>query len=104
MIKNGMRAIHPGEVIREDYLTPYRLSASALAQAIAVPTTRIHEIIKERRSITADTAVRLGLYFSTSPELWMNLQAAYDLRVAEEALQKSHHALPITPFKACLNA
>lgn len=86
MVFNGMRAIHPGEVIREDYLAPLQMSPTALAQALHVPVTRIHEIIKERRSITAETAVRLGKLFSTSPELWMNLQASYDLRKAQEAI------------------
>lgn len=86
MVVNGMRAIHPGEVIREDYLAPLQMSPTALAQALRVPVTRIHEIIKERRAITADTAVRLGKLFSTSPELWMNLQATYDLCKAQEAI------------------
>ncbi|WP_250901830.1 MULTISPECIES: HigA family addiction module antitoxin [unclassified Dyella] len=81
-----MRAIHPGEVIREDYLAPLQMSPNALAQALRVPATRIHEIVKERRSITAETAVRLGKYFSTSPELWMNLQSSYDLRKAQETI------------------
>lgn len=80
-MKNGMRAIHPGDVIREDYLAALNMSAHALAQALHVPAT--HEIVNERRSITADTAMRLARLFSTTPELWMNLQAAYDLRKAE---------------------
>lgn len=83
MVKNGMRAIHPGEIIREDYLAELHMSANALAQALRVPTTRIHEIVNERRSITADTAIRLARFFSTTPNVWMNLQAAYDLRKAE---------------------
>ncbi|NII75867.1 addiction module HigA family antidote [Dyella sp. SG562] len=82
-MKNGMRAIHPGEVIREDYLAELNMSAHALAQALHVPATRIHEIVNERRAITADTAMRLARLFSTTPEFWMNLQAAYDLRKAE---------------------
>lgn len=98
-MKNGMRAIHPGEIIREDYLAELNLSAHALAQALRVPSTRIHEIVNERRSITADTAIRLAVLFSTTPELWMNLQAAYDLRktnaeigrkVAEEVRPLAH--------------
>jgi len=86
MVVNGLRAIHPGEVIREDYLAPLQMSPNALAQALRVPATRIHEIVKERRSITAETAVRLGKYFSTSPELWLNLQNSYDLCKAQEAI------------------
>jgi addiction module HigA family antidote len=62
------------------------MSPAALAQALHVPVTRIHEIIKERRSISPETAVRLGKLFSTSPELWMNLQTSYDLRKAQEAI------------------
>ena len=83
MVKNGMRAIHPGEVIKEDYLTELHMSANALARALRVPATRIYEIVNERRSITAETAMRLARYFSTSPNVWMNLQASYDLRKAE---------------------
>jgi addiction module HigA family antidote len=80
MVKNGLRAIHPGEILREEYLVELNMSPHALAQALRVPATRIHEIINERRSITADTAVRLARFFSTTPEFWMNLQATYDLR------------------------
>lgn len=74
--------IHPGETLLEDYLRPMDMSAYALAKAIRVPVTRIHEIIHERRGITADTALRLGRYFGTSSEYWMNLQASHDLQVA----------------------
>ncbi|HEY4146395.1 HigA family addiction module antitoxin [Pinirhizobacter sp.] len=77
-----MRPIHPGEVLREDYLMPLHLSSNALAQALRVPATRIHEIVNERRAVSADTAMRLGRFFSTSAELWMNLQTSYDLRKA----------------------
>lgn len=81
---NGMRAIHPGEVLREEYLDPLDMSPNALAQALRVPATRIGEIVNERRSVTADTALRLARFFRTSPEFWMNLQAAYELRKAAE--------------------
>lgn len=74
--------IHPGEVLREEYLVPLSLSAYRLAKDIAVPQTRIGEILKERRSITPDTALRLGRYFGTSPEFWLNMQSAYDLKNA----------------------
>lgn len=86
MVIEGMRRIHPGEVLREDFLAPLKLSPNALAQALRVPATRIHEIVNERRAITAETAIRLARYFSTSAELWMNLQTAYDLRKAYDAL------------------
>ncbi|MBM3558359.1 MAG: HigA family addiction module antidote protein [Alphaproteobacteria bacterium] len=78
---------HPGEILREEFLRPLGLSANALAIALRVPTTRIGAIMRERnpRAVTADTALRLGRYFGTGPEFWMNLQAAYDLSVARAA-------------------
>jgi addiction module HigA family antidote len=87
MLKNAMRPIHPGEILREEFLVPLGLSAHALAQALRVPATRINDIVNERRSITADTALRLARYFGTTPEFWMNLQAAFDLRSAEGELK-----------------
>ena len=83
MFKNGMRPVHPGEVLREDYLIPLGLSASALAKALHVPAQRINDIVRERRGITADTAMRLARYFGGDARSWLNLQTAYDLRVAE---------------------
>jgi len=80
MIKNGMRPVHPGEILREEYLVPLKMSVNALALALNVPSTRIHEIVKERRGITADTAYRLARYFDSTPEFWLNLQMAYDLK------------------------
>jgi addiction module HigA family antidote len=77
--------IHPGEILREEFLKPLQLSVYALAKAIQVPAPRIHDIVHERRAISADTALRLGRYFQTSPELWMNLQSHYELEVAKEA-------------------
>src|SRR5436853_529016 len=81
--KNGMRPVHPGEVLREDFLKPLNLSANALAKALHVPTPRINDVVRERRGITADTAMRLARYFGGDARSWLNLQAAYDLRVAE---------------------
>jgi addiction module HigA family antidote len=80
-----MPPIHPGEILREELLLPLSLTAYALAKAIDVPQTRISEIVHERRSITADTAVRLGRFFRTSPQFWMNLQARYDLETVLDA-------------------
>jgi len=77
---NRMRPIHPGEILREDFLVPLEMSANALALALAVPATRIHEILKERRGITADTAERLAHYFGGDAASWMALQADYDLK------------------------
>lgn len=88
MFKNGMRPIHPGEILREDYLVELGMSANALARALNVPAPRINDIVRERRGVSADTALRLARYFDSSPQFWLNLQAAYDLRVAEIAAGK----------------
>ena len=83
MIKSCMRPIHPGEILREEYLTPLGLSANALARALGVTPARINEVVRERRGITGDTALRLARYFGTDAQSWLNLQAAYDLWIAE---------------------
>jgi addiction module HigA family antidote len=75
-----MRAVHPGEVLREDYVGPLGLSVNALALALGVPATRIHEIVKERRGVTADTAMRLARYFGGDAASWLAMQASYDLK------------------------
>ena len=82
-IRNGMRAIHPGEILREEFLVPLNLSANALAIALGVPAPRINDVVRERRGISADTALRLARYFGTSAEFWMGLQGDYDLLIAE---------------------
>jgi antitoxin HigA-1 len=74
---------HPGEVLAEEYLQPLGLSASALAQAIGVPSNRISDIIRQRRDVSADTAIRLGRFFAVDARFWLNLQTAYDLSLAE---------------------
>jgi antitoxin HigA-1 len=76
--------IHPGEILREDFMKPLGLSAHRLAMALHVPGTRVGEIVNGRRSITADTAIRLGRYFKTTPRFWLNLQTAYDLELVED--------------------
>jgi len=83
MTNNGMRPIHPGEVLRADYLEPLGMSVNALARALHVPTTRLHEIVNERRSVTADTALRLARYFGGDAQSWLNLQTAFDLKSIE---------------------
>ena len=83
MTDNGMRPIHPGEILREEYLAPLGISVNALAIRLRVPATRLHEIVKERRGVTADTAMRLARYFGGDAQSWLNLQTAYDLRNAE---------------------
>lgn len=82
MSKKLLPPIHPGEILREEFMKPLGLSATALAQRLGVTTTRINEIANERRGITADSALRLGRCFSTTPEFWMNLQQRYALEVA----------------------
>lgn len=88
MMKNGMRPVHPGEILREDYLIPSGLSANALAKELNVPTPRINDIVRERRGVSADTAMRLARHFGGDARSWLNLQTAYDLRVAEIANAK----------------
>lgn len=80
---NNMRAIHPGEILREEFLVPLEMSANALAMALHVPAPRINDIVRERRAITPDTALRLARYFDTSAQFWLNLQSAFDLKLAE---------------------
>ncbi len=77
---NRLRPVHPGEVLREDYLIPLGLSVNALSVALGVPATRIHEIVKERRGVTADTAARLARYFGGDAASWLALQASFDLK------------------------
>ncbi len=79
--------IHPGEILREDFLKPLGISMNRLALALRVPVTRIAEIVHERRGITPDTALRLGRYFNTSARFWMNAQSSYDLEVAQDELR-----------------
>ena len=85
MPKNTMRAIHPGEILREEYLVPLGMTANALSLALRVPAPRINDIVLERRAITPGTALRLSRYFGGDAEGWMNLQIAYDLKKAELA-------------------
>ncbi len=86
MKKNGMRPVPPGEILNEEFLKPLGMTANGLAKAIGVPPNRITGILKGERGITGDTAIRLGTFFKTSAEFWMNLQMTYDLRNAEKAL------------------
>lgn len=88
MSKNGMRPIHPGEILREDYLIPLGMSVNALSGMRHVPTTRMNEIVRERRGVTPDTALRLAAYFGGDATSWLNLQQAYDLKVTEAKVAK----------------
>jgi len=80
--------IHPGEILRDDFLAPMKISVYSLAQAIKVPRSRVNDIVLCRRGVTADTAFRLARYFGTSPEFWINLQSRYDLDVADRKLRR----------------
>jgi antitoxin HigA-1 len=82
----ALRPVHPGEILRGEYLNPLGMSANALAMSLKIPAPRINDIVRERRGITPDTALRLARYFGTSPEFWLNLQTAYDLRVTKEKI------------------
>lgn len=83
---NAMRPVHPGEVLREEYLVPMGLSANGLAQALKVPASRINDIVLERRGITVDTAMRLVRYFGGDVQSWMNLQTAYEIKIGQAEL------------------
>ncbi len=83
--KNGMRPVHPGEILRDE-LETHVLSANALSKALGVPVNRITAILNGQRGVTADTALRLARYFGTTPQVWLNLQQTYDLRRAEIAV------------------
>jgi antitoxin HigA-1 len=80
-----MNPIHPGETLREDFLKPLGMSANGLAMELMVPVTRVNDIARGKRAITADTALRFARYFGTTPQFWMNLQANYELELAEDA-------------------
>ena len=88
MTTNKMRAVHPGEILREEYLAPLEMSAHALSMALHVPAPRIHDIVRERRAITPDTALRLARYFDTTAQFWLNLQSSFDLKQAEDNIGK----------------
>lgn len=84
MITNGMRPIHPGEILREDFLKPLQMSANALSKALHVPAGRVNDIVLERRGVTPDTALRLARYFGGDAQSWLNLQQSYDLKVTQK--------------------
>ena len=88
MTKRTLSPIHPGEILLEDFLIPLEISQYALAKAIGVPARRINEIVHGKRSLTADTALRLGRYFGVHPQSWLNLQSHFELEVAEARLGK----------------
>ena len=89
-VRTGRRLppVHPGEILRDGFLTPMGISVDALAHAIKVPRSRANDIVRGRRALTTDTAIRLGRYFGTTPESWINLQARYDLDVADRTVRR----------------
>jgi addiction module HigA family antidote len=90
--------IHPGEILEEEFMRPLGLSANALAKAIDVPVTRVSEIVRGRRGVSADTALRLGRFLGTTPELWLALQSEYDLRIARRDFEGTIRAR-VAPLK-----
>ncbi len=88
MLKRPMAPVHPGEILREEFMTPHGISASRLARDLRVPVTRIGAIVNETRGITGDTALRLGRYFGNSAQFWMNLQKNYEISAAFEQAGK----------------
>jgi addiction module HigA family antidote len=89
-VRSGRRLppVHRGEILRDAFLTPMGISVYALAHAIKVPRSRTNDVVRGRRALTTDTAIRLGRYFGTTPEFWINLQARYDLDVADRAVRR----------------
>jgi addiction module HigA family antidote len=94
--KNGMRAIHPGEVLREDFLVPLNMSPNVLSRELSAALSKIEAVVLERREIDAELALRLARYFNCEPQFWLNLQQAYDLKIAERAYGKRIEA-EVTP-------
>ncbi|RUL98069.1 HigA family addiction module antitoxin [Rhizobium chutanense] len=91
---NSLLPIHPGEILREEYLIPLKMSAGALAKKLNVPRTRIERLSSEETAVTTDTALRLAKFFRTTPEFWMNMQASYDLKIQARALAGELENIP----------
>lgn len=85
-LHNGMRPIHPGEILREEFLGPLGMTPHALSLALQIPATRINDIVLERRGVTVDTALRLAKFFGTSAEFWLGLQTDFDLKTTQPAI------------------
>ncbi|MCD5974739.1 HigA family addiction module antidote protein [Pseudomonas phytophila] len=102
MHKNGMRPIHPGEILKEEFLEPLGVTPAALARALHVSAPTVNDIVRERRNISADVALRLATALGTSAQFWLNLQASYDLRKAEiekgEEIYRDVHLLDCCAF------
>ena len=97
MSEERMPPVHPGEVLLEDFMKPMAVSINALARGLRVPANRISEIVNGKRGITPDTALRLAIFFDTTPEVWLNLQMQYDLEIAEQTL-RAKVIREVTPY------
>ena len=86
MMINNLRPVHPGEILREDYLEPLGMSANKLAIALRVSAPKINDIVREKRAVTPDTALRLSRYFGGDAQTWLNLQSAFELKISREAI------------------
>ncbi|HEY3778454.1 MAG TPA: HigA family addiction module antitoxin [Rhizomicrobium sp.] len=91
--KKKLQPVHPGEVLREEFLVPLGLTPYAVAKAVGVPRTRIERLAREETPVTADTALRLSRYFETTPSFWMGMQAQYDLETAEDRIERELHRI-----------
>ena len=100
MATNKLRAIHPGEILREEFLVPLALTSHKLAMSLHVPATRINDVVREKRGITTDTAIRLARFFGTSAEFWLGLQSSYDLKMADEQGVGQKIAREVSPLMA----
>jgi len=94
MLGNHLPPIHPGEILREIYLEPLEMTPYALAKNLKVPRTRIERIVAEKIGISADTALRLGKFFKTTPQFWLNMQASYDIKIAAAAIKGELDGIP----------
>ena len=86
---NKMRPIHPGEILLEEFLKPLKMSANALSIALRIPAPRINDLVREKRGLSADTALRLARYFGSTAQFWLNLQTAYELKIVEQQMGTS---------------
>ena len=100
MARKKVFAVHPGEILREEFMKPLKLSSYKLARELHLTVPRVNDIVRERRAITADTAVRLAKYFGMPPEFWLGLQADYDIRIAKHKVDK----IKIKPHRRSVGA
>lgn len=84
---NNMRPIHPGEILKQEYLQPLGMSVNALATALRLSAPRINDVVRQKRAVSVDTALRLARYFNTTAQFWLNLQTSYDLKIAQESIK-----------------